>query len=122
MDSFNKALAAEHSIFVNPIRGLMVWDADVRAEKRDLARHDRELGVKLQQALQEHPAEHTIADRAFCLRSRKLHALPELYLSCHPVLKPGTCKHFQHSCLLQRESGQCWLGKRGAALLAVTYP
>ena len=73
MDSFNKALAAEHSYFVNPIRGLMVWDADVRAEKRDLARHDRELGVKLQQALQEQPAEHTIAcreagGRGFCLR------------------------------------------------------
>jgi hypothetical protein len=64
MTSFQKALAAEHGYFVNPFRGLMVWDAAVRAGKSDLANHDQLLGLKLQQALKQPPAEYTIAGGA----------------------------------------------------------
>ena len=61
MESFNKSLKAMHPYFANPLRGWMFWDDAARAEKEDLAWHDRELGKKLQQALREPPAEHTIA-------------------------------------------------------------
>ena len=64
MIAFNKSLSAMHSYFVKPFRRLMFWDAAARAEKLDLALHDRELGKKLQQAMQEAPAEHTIAGGA----------------------------------------------------------
>ena len=93
MGSFQKAIAAEHAYFANPIRGLMVWDAAVRAEKRDLALHDRELGVKLQQALQEQPAEHTIAGReaGVTLLASYGVCMPAVQLLRHPALQPGTC-------------------------------
>ena len=71
MDAFTKTLAAIRSYFTNPLRGLMVWDAAARAEKRDLAIHDRELGIKLRHALQDQPAEHTIAGRETGGESRR---------------------------------------------------
>ena len=61
MEAFTKALAAMHGYYLNPLRGWMFWDAAARAEKADLTVHDRELGKKLQQAMQKPPAEHTIA-------------------------------------------------------------
>jgi hypothetical protein len=64
MDAFHKTLAAESRFFINPFRGLMIWDATVRADKSDMAEHDRQLGLKLQQALKHHPAEYTIAGEA----------------------------------------------------------